>query len=136
MTTTSVTPPVAVQRSPHRALATFAGVVALSAWGGAVGLVAGFLTLGAEIEARLPLDSPVLGGLALATIVALPTTALAVLAWRGDPRTGDVAVVAGLLVVGWIAVQLAVIQTFSSFQPTYVVVGLALVLWGLLLRDR
>lgn len=137
MTTTSATSPTQRQRSPHRALAAFAGVVAFSAWAGAAGLVIGFLTLGAEIESRLPLDSPVLGGIALAVIVALPTTVLAVLAWQGDERTGDVALVAGVFVVGWIAVQVAFIQTFSFFQPTYVLVGCALVAWGLVLRpDR
>jgi len=117
-------------RARRTGLAVFAGLVAVSAYGGALGLILGFLDLGARINARLPFGSPVLGGLALALIVAVPSTVLAWWAWRGDPRTDLAAVVTGVLVIGWIVVELAFIRELSFFHPTYVAVGAALVWVG------
>lgn len=105
-----------------------AAAVAVSAYGGAIGLVLGALGLPAELEARLPFGSPVLGGLALALVVALPSTVLARFAWRDDPRTDPMALVAGVLLVGWIVVELVFIRELSFFHPAYVLVGVVL-LW-------
>jgi hypothetical protein len=58
----------------------------------------------------------------------VPTTVLAVLALRDDPRTDAVALLSGLLLVGWIVVELAFIREFSFFHPTYLVVG-TILLW-------
>jgi hypothetical protein len=71
-----------------------------------------------------------LGGLALTVIVAAPTTRLAWLAWRGDSRTDAAAVEAGVLVIGWIVVELAIIREFSFFHPTYIAVGGILIWFG------
>ena len=106
-------------------------VIAVSAWGGAAGLIIGFLTLGPVVESRLPFHSPVLGGLALAAIVAVPMTGLALLAWRDDPRTGEAAVVCGVLQIGWIIVELLFIWELSFFHPLYLVIGAALIVIGL-----
>jgi hypothetical protein len=111
-------------------LAWFAGLVAASAYGGALGLLVGFVNLGSKVTARLPFGSPVLGGLALALVVAVPSTVLTWLAWHGDPRTDAAAVASGVLIIGWIVVQLAFIREFSFFHPTYVVVGAAMVWVG------
>lgn len=113
-------------------MAVFAGLVAVTAWFGVWGLASGALDLGEQITERLPFDSPVFGGVALGLIVALPTTVVAVLAARGDERAPDACFASGVLVVGWIVVQLAFIRELSAFHPTYVAVGLVLVAWGLL----
>ncbi len=118
----------------HRALAVFAAVLATSAWAGAAGLIVGFLGLGPEVESRLPFASPVFGGLALIAVVAVPMSILAVLAWRGDPRTGDAAVACGVLQVGWIVVELLFIRELSFFHPLYVVIGLVLIFVGRRIR--
>ncbi len=110
--------------------AVFAALIALSAWGGALGLLTGFLSLTPEIDARLPFGSPAFGGLALAFVVALPTTVLAWFAWHGDPRTDLAALVSGTLVIGWIVVELAFIRELSFFHPTYVLIGAALIWIG------
>ncbi len=130
-----MTQPVDGSRTPEAAggnkragLAGFAAVIALSAWGGALGLSIGFLSLPATLNERLPFASPVFGGLALALVVALPATCLAWLAWHDDPRTGNAARSVGGLLVGWILVELAFIRDFSFFHPTYLVIGLVL-LW-------
>ena len=111
-------------------VSVFAGLIAFSAYAGAFGLVTGWLMLDDTAAARLPFGSPVLGGIALAVIVGVPTTRLAWLAWRGDPRTEAVALLSGALLVGWILVELAFIREFSFFHPTYLVIGFILIWLG------
>ena len=111
-------------------LAVVAGLNAVAAWGGAAGLIIGFLSLTDRLNERLPFASPVLGGLALAVLVALPLTVLAVLAATGHPRTGEAAVVVGLLLIGWILVQVLFLRELSLFHPFYLLVGTGLVAAG------
>jgi hypothetical protein len=124
---------VTVAKTPGRrraGVAVFAAIIAFSAYAGAVGLVSGGLSLGELLTARLPFASPMLGGIALALIVAAPSTWLAWLAWQGDARTDAVALVVGVLIIGWIVVELAFIREFSFFHPVYLVVGGTLVWIG------
>ena len=111
-------------------LAAYAGAVAVSAYAGTVGLATGVLALGGRLDHRLPLHSPVLGGLALAVIVGGPATLVAGLAARGDARTDRAAIVAGVLLIAWIAVELAFIREFSPLQPFYAAVGASFVAAG------
>ncbi len=90
----------------------------------------GVLKLDDRSTARLPLHSPVLGGLALAVVVAVPFTLLAAAAWRGSERTDELALGSGVLLVGWILVELAFIRSFSFFHPLYLVIGALFVLSG------
>ncbi|GCD89077.1 hypothetical protein [Nocardioides sp. LS1] len=114
---------------PHRSvLGWVAALNAVAAVGGAWGLASGSLDLGATIEARLPAGSPVLAAVALALAVALPNTALAVLALLGDRRTPLAAVVTGVVLVGWIVVELAFIRGLSFFHPLYTAIG-GLLIW-------
>ncbi len=115
--------------TPRRALGAFAGLNALAAFGGALGLITGALGLG-ELEARLPFASPVVGGLALAAWVGIPLTVVAVLAWRGDERLPAALVLAGGLLISWIVVELALVRAFSPLQAFYVVVGVLFIRAG------
>jgi hypothetical protein len=117
-------------------LAVFAAINAFAAWAGAVGLVSGAIGLGARLDDRLPFGSPVLGGVALAVVVALPLSVLAWRAWCGDPRSGRTAITAGALLVGWIVVQVAFLRELSWFHPTYVLIGVLFVLAGWRVEDR
>jgi hypothetical protein len=76
-------------------LATYAALLALGAWAGAAGLTAGFLPLPEKLEDRLPFGSPVLGGLALTLLVAVPGSVLTAMAWRGHPCDGPRRVMVG-----------------------------------------
>ncbi len=113
--------------SRHRLLAVLAALIALSAYGGGAGLISGLLDLGVTATARLPFHSPVMGGLALIAVVAGPSTALAWLAARGHRRTGDASIIAGILLVGWILIELAFIRELSFFHLLYFVLGMLLV---------
>lgn len=112
------------------ALVGLATLNAVAAAGGAWGLASGVIGIGARLEARLPWQSPTLGGVALLLTVAVPNAVLAVLAWHVDRRTGTAAVATGLLLVVWIVVELAFLRELSFFHPLYVAVGLLLVWLG------
>ena len=114
----------------HPAVAVYAGTIAFSAYAGAVGLATGALDTTGTINSRLPFQSPVFGAIALTLIVAVPNTALAWCAGRGDPRFTAMARFAGTLLVGWIAVELAIIREFSWLQPFFIAVGASLLVIG------
>ncbi len=122
---------VPVIKGRRTGLALLAGAVAASAYGGALGLITGFLPLGAVVTSRLPFASPVLGGIALLVVVAIPTTAVTWMAARGDRRAADTSVAAGVLLAGWIIVELAFIRQVSFFHPLFLIAGAALIWLGL-----
>jgi hypothetical protein len=101
---------------------------------GVVGLAGGGIDLGPDIRARLPLHSQALGGLALAGIVGAPMAAAAVAGWRRSARTGDLAVVAGTALAGWIVGQVAIIRTYFWLQPVCFAYGAVVAVAGLALR--
>jgi len=108
-------------------LATLTGLVAISAYGGAVALAAGRSDLGPDITDRLPWGSDLFAGLALLVVVAIPMTVAAHHAVTGHPHTSRAAAVAGLLLIGWIAVEILMIRAVSWLQPTLVIGGLVTV---------
>ncbi|HUY29972.1 MAG TPA: hypothetical protein VMV02_03130 [Acidimicrobiales bacterium] len=101
------------------------GLIAVGGIAGSVGLAANSLDLGAEINGRLPFDSPVFAGGALFVIVGVPMTVAARAAWLGHERHADLAMGAGALLTGWIVVEVAVIRSFSWLQPVFFAAGLA-----------
>ena len=111
-------------------LSVYAALIAFSAFAGAIGLASGGLAMGATVNHRLPLHSPGFGGIALAIIVGLPATGLAVAAWHGRRRTDRAALVVGILLIGWIVVEFAFIREFSFLQVVFVGVGISLVAIG------
>jgi hypothetical protein len=103
--------------------------VAATAYAGAFGLATGadpFLPL----RERLPLHSLRLGGAALTAAVAVPFSVLAVRAWRADDRTDATAVAIGAVLIGWIAVERAVVGQPSFLNPLGLAVGAAFVVAG------
>ena len=106
-----------------------AGAIALSGYAGVVGLMGGGISFGDAIDARLPFGSLFLAGMALLAIVAGPMTVASVAAGRGMRHAADIVFGAGLLLVAWIAVELAFIEAYSWFHPTYLLA--AIVVLGL-----
>lgn len=115
-------------------LAALGAGVAISALGGAWGLMSGSIDLGTKVTGRLPFESPGFAGLALAVIVGLPALALTWLAARRDERADLSAVAAGGALIGWIVVELAFIRETSWLQALFAAVGLVLIVLGQ--RDR
>jgi hypothetical protein len=116
---------------PNRtALVAYAGFIALSAFFGSAGMISGLLPVGSPLAARLPFHSPVFAGIALALVVGLPASFVAALSWRRHPRTPDAAELAGLLLIGWIAAELAIAREFSVLQVVYAAAGAGLMAIG------
>lgn len=130
MTSHDSLPVTATRDRRHIGLFAFAAFVAASAYGGAIGLATGVLDMGHKLNHRLPLHSPVLGAIALTLVVGLPATVVAVLAWRRDERTGAAAIVAGVMLAGWIVVEIAFIRELAFLQLFYSAAGVAFVLVG------
>lgn len=107
----------------RRGLVFLAAFNAVAAWGGAVGLITGTIDFGERLNERLPFGNLVLAGVALAAIVASPLTLLALSAWNGWHRTNDIALGVGVLLIGWIVVQIFFLRAFSFFQPLYLAIG-------------
>ena len=112
----------------HTILAALAGLMAVGALVGAVGLLRGgpdfFGPDTAEIYSRLPFQSPQFAGAALLASVTLPMAVAAVLAWRGSRHAAAAGAAAGTVLVGWIIVQLAFIGAVFWLQPLCAAVGL------------
>jgi hypothetical protein len=121
---------VGIFRPNRIALAAYAGLIALSAYFGSIAMISGLLPVGPSLAERLPFHSPVFGGIALALIVGLPTSLVAVLSWRRHPRTPDATALAGLMLVGWIAAELAITREFSALQVVYAAAGAGLIALG------
>jgi hypothetical protein len=116
------------------AAAVITGAVALSGYAGVVGLLGGGISFGDTIDARLPLGSLFLAGLALLAIVAVPMTVASVAAGRGMRYGADIVFGAGLALVAWIAVELAFLEVYSWFHPTYLVAAIVVLGLGWLLN--
>ena len=110
-------------------------VIAFSAYAGVVGLMGGGISFGDAINARLPFGSLALAGAALLAIVAVPMTVAAVAAGRDTRHSADIVFGAGLLLVAWIAVELAYIKVYSWFHPTYLVAAIVVLGLGWLMNS-
>jgi hypothetical protein len=101
-------------------------VLGLAAVYGSVGLLTGTIGMSDTWLSGTPFRTWAVPGLALLLVVAVPTLTAAVLETRRRPRAQLVSATAGLLQVGWIAVELLVMQRYDPLQP--VVLALAIVL--------
>ena len=136
MTTTasSATPPAAAWRW---ALVVTELIVALSAVGGSIYVLGGAPEWPREWLQGTPFDSYVVPGLTLLIAVGGSMTAAAVTLLSGNPRAPEMSIVAGIVLTGWITVQVLVIVPdggFSWLQPTMFAVGVAVASIGWKLR--
>ncbi|HVV29847.1 MAG TPA: hypothetical protein VHC41_03110 [Mycobacteriales bacterium] len=116
---------------PRPWLATGTGLVAVLAFAGGAGLITGVPGLGPEVTARLPFGSTLFAGLALAMVVGVPMTVVAYLGARGAARTSVAAGIAGSMLIGWIAVEIGFVRTYSWLQPLFAFAGVLIAHAGL-----
>jgi len=132
---------------PHRTLSLSLGIfqtlIGLSAVAGGVGLVmdptGASLGMSSDWLQGSPFPSFLIPGLFLLGVNGVGTLVGAVLSFRGHRYAGEVAALLGLVMMGWITIQVIVITSaagLSWLQPFYVVVGLVELGLGLLLRQR
>jgi hypothetical protein len=113
----------------QRALVSMEVFLAIGAAGGSWGLISGSIDPSTYRE-HLPFRSPVLGGVALGLIVAVPAMIAAVatlahLAWSRGMHP-----ILGALLMGWIVVQICFIGLTSWLQPFMFLWGVAIQLLG------
>ena len=77
-----------------------------------------------------------LGGVALAVLVAIPATLAFVAIWTGRSWSTVANLVVGALLMGWIVVQVGFIGLGSWLQPVMFVWGGAILALGALERRR
>jgi len=99
------------------------GVTAAGAVAGVQGFVSGQFE---PLVAQLPfVDGPMLPAAALASCVAVPQAVALVLGLRRSPRASHAALGVGLVLTGWVLVQLPMIGWGSPVQWVFFAVGLA-----------
>jgi hypothetical protein len=103
-------------------LEAFVGVGAVY---GAVMLIGHAWHLPVTDLAPLALRSWVLPGIALLLLVALPMGGAAAAMWRRLPRAAEMSVAAGLVLAGWVLMQVAIIGPQMFLQGVMLLVGLA-----------
>jgi hypothetical protein len=98
--------------------------VAIGAIYGSVMLISDAWQLDPAMLEHLPVDTWVLPGVALALLVAAPYVVSTILVAMGHLAARRVSLIAGTVLVGWIVVQIALIQQYFFLQPVMVVCGL------------
>lgn len=103
-------------------------VLGVGALYGGIGLMTRSIGMPDSWLVGTPFPSWTLPGTALILVIALPMLAAAVLESRRAPGAQAATVTAGVLQVGWIAVQLLVMQRYHPFQPLVLIVAAAILL--------
>jgi hypothetical protein len=117
----------AVNRLGLVALELFVGVGAVY---GGIMLIADAWSLPLSYLDPLPLTSWTWPGVALLAVVAVPMLGAAYLTIRRRRFGGEASVAAGLVLVGWIIAQLAVMGPQMAWQPAMAVLGAVVALLG------
>lgn len=116
-------------RPLQRALVALELLLAVGAFGGAIGLVTGTLDLH-EAADDLPLASPVLGGIALALCNGVLPLVVAGGTLRRAPWASWGHLAVGGALIGWIVVQVAFIGFGSALQAAYLAYGVLVLVLG------
>ncbi len=116
---------------PRRSvLRLLAGLMATWAFAGSFGLITGAVPLTPATLDRIPLHSPILSGVALALVVGLPMTVVALTVDDNDAHNAQTTLVAASALIGWILVQLVVLREFNWLQPVCLVLAFAVAALG------
>ena len=122
-------------RSARRLLIVIELVIAVNALGGSTYGVAGAKGVPREWLEGSPFDSYVVPSLILLVVVAGGMTAAASALIVRHKRAAEISIGAGLVLIGWIVVQVLIIP-FSWLQPAFFAGGLLVVALGWRLRNR
>jgi hypothetical protein len=131
MTTLAPTPRSPTTRpersTTERILLGLEALLALGAYGGAVALMSGAIDL-EEATAKLPFDgSTLFAGAALGLLIGVLPTVVMVAALRRRPLAPWGHVVVGVVLTGWIVVQVLVLgPPVAALQVIYLVYGLVI----------
>lgn len=115
---------------PRRAvLCLLSGLMATWAFAGAIGLITGAVPLSPPTADRIPFHSPILAGVALALVVGLPMTVVALTA-QDDSHNEKTTMVAACALIGWVLLHLVLLRELSWLQPVCVVFAVTVAALG------
>ncbi len=120
----------------HAALALMCGVVALSAFVGAIALATGTLGRSAALVDKIPWHNVMAGALLLALVIGVPMAVTAGCAVARDSRAATAAVVSGTVLICSVLALMLVASTLSWLQPVYLVLAVLIVGLGLHIRTE
>jgi hypothetical protein len=129
MTATAHHIPVRSAASVRRVLVALEAVIALNAVGGGVYGLAGAKDVPRDWLAGSPFHSYTIPSLVLLIFVGGGMTVAASLLVAGYRCAPEVAIAAGLILLGWITVEILIIP-FSWLQPVFSVLAIAVVKLG------
>lgn len=110
--------------------------VAIGAIYGSIMLITDSWRLDREMLDRLPIETWIVPGIALAVLVAVPNLIAGVLVAIGHRAARTVSLLTGAVLVAWIIGQIAVIQQYIVLQPVMAACGLLTIGLGYLLPGR
>lgn len=119
----------------RRALLAVSGFSAVNAIAGGLGLILTGLGVPQEQLASTPFDSFTVPGLLLAGVVGGTMATATAAVWQRVPWAGEVAMVAGAIMLGWIAIESVMIADGRSLQVTVAGLAVATLLLGWRLRQ-
>jgi hypothetical protein len=101
----------------------YAVFVALTAWMGAAALLTGRLGRDHALDHRLPFHSPAFSACALLLVTGVPAVVVAWQSWHGRDRVRRTAMIAGMLLAGWIPVEVIVTRQVGWRPVLYICMG-------------
>jgi hypothetical protein len=122
------------RRQTEQTVAALGAVTAISAIGGSIYGLGGAPTLPREWLGGSPFETYTVPSLILGFAVGGSSAGAAVTAWRGQQTAAPATVLAGAVLSGWVATQVAIIGPRSFLQPVMGGVGIAMIALGAKLR--
>jgi hypothetical protein len=98
--------------------------VAVGAIYGSIMLITDAWQLDRSMLDHLPVDTWTLPGVALAVLIAVPYVVSTIMVAIGHSMARGVSWLAGTLLVGWIVIQIALIEQYFFLQPVMGLCGL------------
>jgi hypothetical protein len=121
---------VVTRRQTEQTVAALGAVTAASAIGGSIYGLGGARSVPREWLEGSPFETYTVPSLILGFAVAVTSADAAVTAWRGHQAAARSSVLAGAVLSGWIATQVAIIGPRSFLQPLMGGVGIAMIALG------
>lgn len=115
------------RRRGELAIAALGATTAVNAVGGAIYGLSGARDVPREWLKGSPFHDYRMPSLILGVAVGGSSAAAAVTAWHGSEHAGAAAISAGVVLLGWITVQVAIIGPRSFLQPLMASVGATLI---------
>lgn len=122
------------RRQTELTIAALGATTAVNAVGGSVYGLSGAPQVPREWLGGSPFRDYRIPSLILGIAVGGSSAAAASTAWRGSERAGNAAITAGVVLLGWIGAQVAIIGPRSFLQPLMGGVGATLIGLGAVLR--